>query len=639
MILLFCLSYAGKAALTARQDSVVNLLHTYPSDTTRLNKIVEIARLEQGSTDISFYIDLLHDEAMRQDAPKYIYTACYFRFVSEFNRGHYDSLVVWRDRIKQMAYEQRDFYNYFKARRFLVESYYLRDDFEKAVDEGLKMKEEAVTLGYNDGVIAANLAIALADQALGQLAKATNLLEESLLIPSSKAVETRLDILLRLVSLYSDREEASHLRKSLDRLFELLVGIITESPEKGHIYIDYFYYMQVMQGNYYLMLNDLDGVAASMRKAEYYLTSDIYYLYQYAYYLLRVNYFIKKEQYQEALAANERAMQLIKTQHPVEYASLEYRKARLLALGGQSAAAAALYNYVFVAIDSLRQDFSAKQVDQILVNYDFDKALYDRKQYERKSKIVILSAFLFLLVIIIYYSWKYISLRGKLKESARVIEKACCDIERVNEDKNLFMRNICHDIRSYLTSIVGFSELISDTHQPDDEKRQYQQIIETNSTQLTQLINSILELSRHEVGKITFGKERFDLIELLGETVSQVPIRSEAFSWSAKRFVLGDRARFQQVFFSLFEQGDAASLSTSFIHIYDFTSTNRASAEIEIRIYGSWLSRDTDQLYVFTRNEINRCSVEKQSGCYCYQTDEDEIPFISIKMPVVDFSE
>ena len=82
--------------------------------------------------------------------------------------------------------------------------------------------------------------------------------------------------------------------------------------------------------------------------------------------------------------------------------------------------------------------------------------------------------------------------------------------------KSAFLANMSHEIRTPLNAIVGFSELLVDSDDPD-EKKEYWHIIESNNDLLFRLINDILALSKIESGIIDRKRERFNLTQLCNE--------------------------------------------------------------------------------------------------------------------------
>lgn len=61
--------------------------------------------------------------------------------------------------------------------------------------------------------------------------------------------------------------------------------------------------------------------------------------------------------------------------------------------------------------------------------------------------------------------------------------------------------NVSHDLRTPLTSILGYLQLLEDPALPEEERREYLTIIENRSKALQSLITSFYELSRLEGGE------------------------------------------------------------------------------------------------------------------------------------------
>ena len=78
------------------------------------------------------------------------------------------------------------------------------------------------------------------------------------------------------------------------------------------------------------------------------------------------------------------------------------------------------------------------------------------------------------------------------------------------ELKQSFLNNMSHEIRTPLNAIVGFSSILAETLQTDDEEiKEYINIIHTNTDLLLNLINDILELSRIDSGAASLINSSF----------------------------------------------------------------------------------------------------------------------------------
>jgi signal transduction histidine kinase len=82
--------------------------------------------------------------------------------------------------------------------------------------------------------------------------------------------------------------------------------------------------------------------------------------------------------------------------------------------------------------------------------------------------------------------------------------------EKSNLMKTAFLANMSHEIRTPLNAIVGFSQLVMQTDNKD-EQQSYFEIIETNNDLLLQLISDILDLSKIEAGELDFIYSGFEV--------------------------------------------------------------------------------------------------------------------------------
>ena len=85
------------------------------------------------------------------------------------------------------------------------------------------------------------------------------------------------------------------------------------------------------------------------------------------------------------------------------------------------------------------------------------------------------------------------------------------DAEKMTQMKSRFLSNMSHEIRSPLTSIMGFTDII-DRLEVDPEKKKYLQAIKTSSDHLLHTVNDVLDFSKLDAGKL---KLEYSLLILL----------------------------------------------------------------------------------------------------------------------------
>src|SRR6185312_5900295 len=86
--------------------------------------------------------------------------------------------------------------------------------------------------------------------------------------------------------------------------------------------------------------------------------------------------------------------------------------------------------------------------------------------------------------------------------------------------KTDFVSNVSHELKTPLTSIRMFSELLAEQRVADPAKqRSYLQIITAETARLTRLINNVLDFSRMERGEKKYNFRDADLAGIVRETV------------------------------------------------------------------------------------------------------------------------
>jgi signal transduction histidine kinase len=94
--------------------------------------------------------------------------------------------------------------------------------------------------------------------------------------------------------------------------------------------------------------------------------------------------------------------------------------------------------------------------------------------------------------------------------------------------RTTFVANVSHELKTPLTSIRLFAELLREKRQPDPEKqRQYFDIMVSETERLTRLINNVLDFSRTQRGGRRYSMRPLDLVGLCRETVENQRLRLE----------------------------------------------------------------------------------------------------------------
>lgn len=101
----------------------------------------------------------------------------------------------------------------------------------------------------------------------------------------------------------------------------------------------------------------------------------------------------------------------------------------------------------------------------------------------------------------------------EVEEENRLAEIEKQKAQEADKLKSAFLANMSHEIRTPLNAIVGFSGLVAET-EDRQEQQQYLSIINKNSDLLLGLITDILDFSKIESGKLDYTMSRVDLKEI-----------------------------------------------------------------------------------------------------------------------------
>ena len=85
-----------------------------------------------------------------------------------------------------------------------------------------------------------------------------------------------------------------------------------------------------------------------------------------------------------------------------------------------------------------------------------------------------------------------------------------------------FTANISHELKTPLTSISGFAELIASGMATGDDARHFDEKIHSEASRLITLVGDIIRLSRLDSGEIPYDTEPIDLGEVVRSTASRL---------------------------------------------------------------------------------------------------------------------
>ncbi len=192
--------------------------------------------------------------------------------------------------------------------------------------------------------------------------------------------------------------------------------------------------------------------------------------------------------------------------------------------------------------------------------YNFPCIHLEEKKLDKICDITIKINTEEVVILLFDYSNKYYELNKIAQQKNESILRAK-ELELKNQYlldkekfKNSFIANINHEIRTPLTGILGFIEVLEKTNL-NFEQEELARIIKRQSIHLNALIEDMVDISKIESGKIKIIDERFlfiNLVEGFEETYAKLAeekgIEFETYlDPSIQEYLIGDRTRVFQI--------------------------------------------------------------------------------------------
>lgn len=87
--------------------------------------------------------------------------------------------------------------------------------------------------------------------------------------------------------------------------------------------------------------------------------------------------------------------------------------------------------------------------------------------------------------------------------------------------KSELVANVSHDLKTPLTSIINYTDILLRENISEEEKKEYLEILNRKSLKLKTLIEDLFEISKINSGKIELNRSNVDIIELLGQSIAE----------------------------------------------------------------------------------------------------------------------
>jgi signal transduction histidine kinase len=205
-----------------------------------------------------------------------------------------------------------------------------------------------------------------------------------------------------------------------------------------------------------------------------------------------------------------------------------------------------------------------------------------------------------------------------LERSLRQTNEALEEADRLKTD---FLANMSYELRSPLTSIMGFSDILSQAYfgELTEKQREYIDGIQKSSQQLSYLINNILDLASIGAGYMQLDLSDVDIPALLERVLQLVQERLKLMDIEVKIHceagigtMLADESRLKQILFNLLNNAVKYSQPASEIRLIA-ESDGPDVVLLKVRDFGVGIAPEKQQ-HIFDRFFRAGATSGQQSG-------------------------
>lgn len=208
-----------------------------------------------------------------------------------------------------------------------------------------------------------------------------------------------------------------------------------------------------------------------------------------------------------------------------------------------------------------------------------------------------------------------------INRAAEKLQEALRRGDFAERSKDQLVMNLAHDLRTPLTSVIGYLDYILQHDELEQEKtKHYTTIAYTKSKRLESLIEQLFEITRMNYGQLSLNVTVIDLTELLSQLVEELYPLLEKYNLSGrldmpdKLFVEADGELLARVFENLLSNAARYGGDGQFVDIS--AAVHEGEAAITVRNYGTIIEEHELQhiFDIFYRGDQARLQQNESTG-------------------------
>lgn len=191
----------------------------------------------------------------------------------------------------------------------------------------------------------------------------------------------------------------------------------------------------------------------------------------------------------------------------------------------------------------------------------------------------------------------------EIDELSDVLKNAANELDKTESLRREFLANVGHDLKTPLTMVKAYAEMVRDVTYKDEKKRNENlNVIIEETDRLNILVNDILELSKLQSNTVKLEYEQFDLDLLISSILKRYDILVSKEGYSIcyegipNTLVMADKKRVEQVLYNLINNAIQYTGKDKIVRIY--LKKNNEKIRIEVKDTGSGIDlEDLDSIW------------------------------------------
>lgn len=185
----------------------------------------------------------------------------------------------------------------------------------------------------------------------------------------------------------------------------------------------------------------------------------------------------------------------------------------------------------------------------------------------------------------------------EINELNKTLNYTSSELAKTENLRRELLANVSHDLKTPLTMIKAYAEMVRDLTYNNKEKRESNlNVIITESDRLNLLVNDILDLSKYQSGSIKLEYETFDLVSFIKDITKRYDIYEEKNGYDitckckGHIYVNADKKRLEQVMYNLIN--NAINYTGDDKKVYVFVREENDKVRVEVKDTGKGIKEE-----------------------------------------------